>query len=91
MDNDLNALVISPVAVHSLNATPMVVAKDKKITVKFDTARNQDIYVSFDGENHKQIDENDIVSIQLSNKALNIYSAKNMGQFAKVDKKIKSR
>ncbi|MBR2028926.1 MAG: NAD(+)/NADH kinase [Oscillospiraceae bacterium] len=91
VDNDLNALVISPVAVHSLNATPMVVAKDKKITVKFDTARNQDIYVSFDGENHKQIDENDIVSIQLSNKALNIYSAKNMGQFAKVDKKIKSR
>ena len=91
VDNDLQALVISPVAVHSLNATPMVVAKDKKITVKFDTSRNQDIYVSFDGENHKQIDQNDIVTIQLSNKSLNIYSAKDMGQFAKVDKKIKSR
>ena len=66
-------------------------AKDKKITVKFDTSRNQDIYVSFDGENHKQIDQNDVVTIQLSNKSLNIYSAKDMGQFAKVDKKIKSR
>ena len=91
VDNDLNALVISPVAVHSLNATPMVVAKDKKITVKFDRTRSQDIYVSYDGENHKQIDENDIVTIQLSNKSLNIYSALDMGQFAKVDKKIKSR
>jgi len=91
VDNDLNALVISPVAVHSLNATPMVMAKDKKITVKFDTARNQDIYVSFDGENHIKIDEKDTVTIQISSKALNIYSAKDMGQFAKVDKKIKSR
>ena len=91
VDNDLNALVISPVAVHSLNATPMVMAKDKKITVTFDSFRNQDIYVSFDGEKHEKIDENDIVTIQISNKALNIYSAKDMGQFAKVDKKIKSR
>lgn len=91
VDNDLNALVISPVAVHSLNATPMVLAKNKKITVRFDTARNQDVYVSFDGENHEQIDENDTVTIKISNKYLNIYSAKDMGQFAKVDKKIKSR
>lgn len=91
VDNDLNALVISPVAVHSLNATPMVMAKDKKITVKFDTTRNQDIYVSFDGENHEKIDQNDVVTIQISGKSLNIYSAKDMGQFAKVDKKIKSR
>ena len=53
--------------------------------------RKQDIYVSFDGENHKQISENDIVTVKLSGKALNIYSAKNMGQFAKVDKKLKSR
>ena len=91
VDNDLQALVISPVAVHSLNATPMVLAKDKKITIKFDNNRKQDIYVSFDGENHKKISENDTVTVQLSNKALNIYSAKNMGQFAKVDKKIKLR
>ena len=91
VDNDLNALVISPVAVHSLNATSMVLAKDKKITVKFDVSRNQDIYVSFDGENHKKINENDTVYVKLSNKALNIYSARNIGQFAKVDKKIKSR
>lgn len=91
VDNDLSALVISPVAVHSLNATPMVLAKDKTITVNFDNSRKQDIYVSFDGENHKRINENDTVIIKLSNKSLNIYSAKDMGQFAKVDKKLKSR
>lgn len=91
VDNDLQALVISPVAVHSLNATPMVLAKNKTITVKFDNTRNQDIYVSFDGENHRRINESDVVTIKLSGKALNIYSAKNLGQFAKVDKKIKVR
>lgn len=91
VDNDLNALVISPVAVHSLNATPMVLAKNKIITIKFDESRKQDIFVSFDGENHRQISEKDTVTVQLSNKALNICSAKNMGQFAKVDKKIKLR
>lgn len=91
VDNDLDALVISPVAVHSLNATPMVLAKNKIITIKFDENREQDIYVSFDGENHKKITEKDTVTVKLSNKALNIYSAKNMGQFAKVDKKIKLR
>ena len=91
VDNDLDALVISPVAVHSLNATPMVLAKDKIITVLFDEARKQDIYISFDGENHKKISENDSVTIGLSNKSLKIYTAKDMGQFAKVDKKIKLR
>lgn len=91
VDNDLDALVVSPVAVHSLNATPMVLAKDKKITVKFDDSRKQDIYVSFDGENHRKITEKDTVTIMVSNKALNIYTAKNLGQFAKVDKKIKVR
>ena len=91
VDNDLNALIVSPVAVHSLNATPMVLGKDKVITVNFDTDRNQDIYVSFDGENHKKIGEQDTVTVQLSNKSMNIYSAKDMGQFAKVDKKLKSR
>lgn len=91
VDNDLDALVISPVAVHSLNATPMVLAKDKIITIKFDEKRSQDIYVSFDGENHRKITEKDTVTVQLSNRALNIYSAKDMGQFAKVDKKIKLR
>ena len=91
VDNDLQALVVSPVAVHSLNATPMVLAKNKTITVKFDDNRKQDVFVSFDGENHRQISENDVVTVKLSNKALNIWSAKDSGQFAKVDKKIKSR
>ncbi len=91
VDNDLQALVISPVAVHSLNATPMVLAKNKTITVRFDNSRKQDVFVSFDGENHRQISENDTVTVKLSNKALNIFSAKDLGQFAKVDKKIKVR
>ena len=91
VDNDLQALVVSPVAVHSLNATPMVLAKNKTITVKFDDNRKQDVFVSFDGENHRQISENDVVTVKLSNKALNIWSAKDSGQFAKVDKKIKVR
>lgn len=91
LDNDLEALVISPVAVHSLKSTPMVLAKNKKITITFDTSRQQDIYVSFDGNNHKRINEKDTITVNLSNKALYIYSEKNMGQFAKVDKKLKSR
>lgn len=91
VDSDLEALIISPVAVHSLNATPMVLAKDKVITVKFDSGRNQDIYISFDGENHIKISENDTVKVQHAKKHVQIYSAKDMGQFAKVDRKIKLR
>lgn len=91
VDNDLKALILSPVAVHSLKATPMVFAKDKQIKITFDSERKQDIYISFDGENHKKLKESDTVTVQLSNKALNIYSAKNMGQFTKVDSKLKLR
>ncbi|MEG1800673.1 MAG: NAD(+)/NADH kinase [Oscillospiraceae bacterium] len=91
VDSDLEALIISPVAVHSLNATPMVLAKDKILTVRFDTERKQDIYISFDGENHLKICEKDIVKVQLSRKYVQIYASKDMGQFAKVDKKIKLR
>lgn len=91
VDSDLEALIISPVAVHSLNATPMVLAKDKMITVSFDSTRKQDIFLSFDGENHIQINEQDSVKIQLAKSCVQIYSTKDMGQFAKVDKKIKLR
>jgi len=69
----------------------MVLAKNKKITIEFDTARTQDIYVSFDGDNHRRITQNDIITVKITSKALNIITAKDMQQLDKVDKKLKLR
>ena len=52
-------------------------------------SRKREIYIKTCVKS--KICEKDTVTVQLSNKALSIYSAKDMGQFAKVDKKIKLR
>ena len=91
MDSDLDALIISAVAPHSINSKSMVLSKNKEIAIKFDNSRKQDAFLVFDGEKHTTITEKDIVTIKLSNRNVQIYSHKDIGQFAKVDSKIKSR
>lgn len=91
VDSDLKALIISPMAVHSLNSTPMVMAKDKNILIKFDKNRKQTAYVSYDGDNHTQITQNDNITVKLSERYAEIFALKGMGQFNKLDKKLKLR
>ncbi len=91
VDSDLEAMVISPVAPHSLNRTSMVLARNKHIKIKANDRNKNKATVAFDGTDYVEIDCDDTVEVKLSSKFVSIYTLRNQGQFEKVDKKLKSR
>jgi NAD+ kinase len=48
LDPHVNAIILSPVATHSLNIRPLVVLDDSKIDIKI-TSRNGNFLLSVDG------------------------------------------
>lgn len=91
VDSDLQAMIISPVAPHTLNRTSMVLGKDKHITIRANDRNENKAYVSFDGRDIVQIDKDDELTVKVSSKYVSIYTLGKLGQFEKVDKKLKSR
>jgi len=91
VDSDLQAMIISPVAPHTLNRTSMVLAKNKFIKIKANDRYCHTASVAFDGTDYVQIDADDEVEVRLSSKYVPIYTLCKQGQFEKVDKKLKSR
>ena len=91
MDSDLQAMVISPVAPHSLNRTSMVLAKNKHISIKANDRNKNLATIAFDGTGYTEVGPEDTVEVKLSSKYVSIYTLRNQGQFEKVDKKLKSR
>ncbi len=91
VDSDLEAMIISPVAPHSLNRTSMVLGKDKHITITANDRNDNKAYISFDGADYAEINSDDEITVQLSDKYVSIYTLGRFGQFEKVDKKLKSR
>ncbi len=91
VDSDLQAMVISPVAPHTLNRTSMVLNKDKHIKIKANDRSNKRAYIAFDGDDYQEIHQEDEVTVKLSKKYVSIYTLGKLGQFEKVDKKLKSR
>ncbi len=91
VDSDLQAMIISPVAPHSLYRTSMVVSADKMITITASDRSNNKAYIAFDGADHQEISKEDEITVQMSDKYVSIYTLSNFGQFEKVDSKLKSR
>ncbi|MBR4035923.1 MAG: NAD(+)/NADH kinase [Oscillospiraceae bacterium] len=91
VDSDLEAMIISPVAPHSLNRTSMVLGKDKHITITASDRNDNKAYLSFDGTDYTEIGCDDEITVALSDKYVSIYTLGKFGQFEKVDKKLKSR
>ncbi len=91
VDTDLQAMIISPVAPHTLNRTSMVLAKDKHIKIITDDRYNNFATIAFDGRDYRDICRDDVVEVRLSTKYVSIYTLCSQRQFEKVDKKLKSR
>ncbi len=91
VDSDLNAMVLSPVAPHTLNRTSMVLGSDKCLKITAQDHNDQKAYIAFDGADYIKIGKEDSVYVRLSEKYVSIYTQGGLGQLEKVDKKLKSR
>ncbi len=91
VDVDLEAVIVSPVAPHTLNRTSIVLRRDKALTVTVRDTGDNGPYVSFDGQDHTLLGKGDRIDVCLSERYVRILSLGEFGQFQKVDKKLKSR
>ena len=91
VDSDLQAMIVSPVAPHTLTRTSMVMNKDKHLKITANNINRAQAYIALDGVYHQAISANDEIFVRLSPKYVSIYSFGKLGQFEKVDKKLKSR
>lgn len=90
VDSDLAAMVLSPVAPHTLNRTSVVLGSDKTVEI-FGSDGFSGTYVSYDGTAHRLLEKDDSIEIKVSDVYLEIYTLKNFGQLEKIDKKLKLR
>ncbi len=91
VDVDLRAIILSFVAPHNLNSVPMVLAGDKEVKVVVKGLNDQEAYVSFDGANHTKIKEEDIITIEIADEILEVYSINEIEQLKTLDNKLKMR
>ncbi len=91
VDVDLEALILSPVAPHTLTRTSMVLSRDKVLTMKASVKGENRPLVSFDGNEHIFLSEDDRIKVFLSDKYVRILGVAGYGQFQKVDRKLKTR
>ena len=86
-DGNLDALIFS---IMSFSISPSG-WHTSAIKITASDRYNNKAYIVFDGAMHQEISETDIISVQVSEKYVSIYTLGNFGQFEKVDKKLKSR
>lgn len=91
VDNDLQAMVISPVSPHTLNRASLVLGQNKKIKITASARNNKRAYIAFDGDDYQEVYTDDEVSVRLSEKYVSIYVLDKLGQFEKVNQKLKLR
>lgn len=87
LDAKIDGIVVTPICAHSLNSPPMVFSAQRSIRVKvYNKAQ-----LSCDGADIQHIDENDEITVSLSEKSIELICFNNASQFEAIDKKLKGR
>jgi NAD+ kinase len=66
VDNDLSALVCTPICPFTLSNRPLVVSSERRISLKVLENQRTDVMVNLDGQVNTPVYENDIVEIRKS-------------------------
>ncbi|BDU50045.1 NAD(+)/NADH kinase [Haliovirga abyssi] len=85
---DLSALIVNPIAPHTLSARPIVMSGDKKLSFSF-IEDESDIYITIDGQESIKINNDDNLRITLSNKKLRLIRPNKRDYFAVLREKLK--
>jgi len=66
VDNDLSALVCTPICPFTLSNRPLVVSSERRISLKILENQRTEVMVNLDGQVNTEVFENDIVEIRKS-------------------------
>ncbi len=84
----LFALSITPLSPQSLNARPIIIDGNEKLTFKI-SSRDNDVHFNIDGNIHFKIDENDKIIATLSTKAVHLIKSERIEYYGILREKLK--
>ncbi|MBN1499559.1 MAG: NAD(+)/NADH kinase [Spirochaetes bacterium] len=84
----LKAMVITPIAPHTLNARPIVISGNDKLTFKIPD-KNADVCFMIDGQSNAEICSADSITVSMSERHINLVKPKNRSYYAVLREKLK--
>lgn len=85
---DLKAIVITPIAPHTLSARPIILNGDEKITFEL-LNKNETVHITVDGQENIEYNGNEKIEITLSKKTLNLVKNKFRDYYSILREKLK--
>ena len=84
----LRSMSLTPLAPQSLNARPIVISGEKRLSFKLES-RDNDIHMNLDGQIHFKIHKDDKIETTLSNKSIKLIKPENRDYFSILREKLK--
>lgn len=85
----MNALVLTPIAPHTLTNRPIVIPSDREVRVKSTGANAGNVYVTIDGQTGFEMEEGDEVAVSRAARPLRLVRASARSYFEVLRQKLK--
>jgi NAD+ kinase len=85
----MNAMVITPIAPHTLTNRPIVIPAERLVRVKSTGANAGKVYVTIDGQTGFELDEGDDVAVTRAERPLRLVRASARSYFEVLRQKLK--
>lgn len=85
---DLNAVIVTPIAPHTLSARPIVLRGDEKIKLEIVEEHN-DMFITVDGQISHKVKKEDSIEIFLSDRTITLVKPKNRDYYSILREKLK--
>lgn len=84
----LNAMVITPIAPHTLSTRPIVVPGDDTLDIEI-ADDNEEIYIMIDGQENLRVEREDKIEIKLSTEFINLVKPESRNYYSVLREKLK--
>ena len=85
----MNAMVVTPIAPHTLTNRPIVIPAEREVRVKSTSSNAGHVYVTFDGQTGFELHEGDEIAISRASRPLRLVRASARSYFEVLRQKLK--
>jgi len=85
----MNALVLTPIAPHSLTNRPIVIPAEREVRVKSTGTNAGNVYVTIDGQTGFELEEGDEIAVSRADRPLRLVRASARSYFEVLRQKLK--
>ena len=85
----VDALVLTPIAPHTLTNRPVVIPGSAEVEVRVQTGLAEEVFVTYDGQSGYRVGPHDVVRVRKSDRTLRLVKASARGYFEVLREKLK--